>query len=163
VADDPRFNDFRGGQVVLIAEAGQRDHFRTVIGELPGYALQANFIEGLLGNWYLRPLPSAWELILTVLGVIIIIVLFDLISDFTKGLWSSRRWPVAVGALAGLATGYVAILLFAVICNLIAMYSGWFVGFWLALLPIPLFELIFTLRNASVDAKESKAVAKAVP
>jgi CHASE2 domain len=163
IANDRRFSDFKGGQVVLIAEAAQRDHFQSVIGEVPGYLLQANFIEGLLGNWYLRPSAPTLELILTVCGVISIIILFDLISDLVEKSWRPRRWPIAIGSLAGLATGYVVILLFAVVCNVIAMYSGWFVGFWLALVPIPLLELFFKLRNASIEAREKKALEKALP
>ncbi len=46
-----------GGMVVVIGEQSMSDMHQSVVGRLPGYLMQANFIEALLDDRYYRAMP----------------------------------------------------------------------------------------------------------
>lgn len=137
---DPRFQRLKMGQIILLCENSDLDQHNSVIGKVPGYVLQANYIEGLLDDRLFRRIPAIIELILILLGAAAIVIIFEYFPDFPKSL-------VALGA------SYLFVVIIAAICNLLAMYFGWFIAFWFPLLSIPLIEFIFTLRRQAVPTE----------
>ena len=149
VADDARFSRLKQGQIILVAENSEKDHFQTVLGEVPGYVLQANYIESLADNRVFRPTPPWLEITLSVCGLLVIILCFEMVSN----------------SLLGLVSAYGAVALIAVICNVAGIYFGSFVGFWLSLVPMPFLEWVFTLkmRSAPEKGEEEKALERGAP
>jgi hypothetical protein len=132
--NDPRFSRLKAGQIFLIAENTDEDHHKSVIGELPGYVLQANYLESLLDDRCFRRINPLVEIILTLAGVIVIVILFEKIT----------------GTFMALAWGYVFVALIAGLCNMLGMYFGFFIGFWIPLITIPIVEMIFIWRRKTV-------------
>jgi hypothetical protein len=63
-----------GGKIVLIGQAGvSGDVHASVVGNVPGVILQANYIESLLQNRIYKPLPKIWQLII---GIVWLAVVF---------------------------------------------------------------------------------------
>jgi hypothetical protein len=142
VRRDPRFSRLKGGQIVLIAENSDPDQHKSVIGELPGYVLQANYIEALLDDRCFRPICPPLEIVLTLVSVIAIVAIFEKVSR----------------SLVALLVAYLFVIMIAGLCNVGGMYFGWFIGFWIPLLSIPLVELLFTWRRQSSPKVVREAV-----
>jgi hypothetical protein len=133
VRRDPRFNRLKGGRIVLIAENSDQDQHKSVIGELPGYVLQANYIEALLDDRCFRPIPPLVGIGLTLLGITAIVTIFEKFSH----------------SMVALLIAYLLVIMIAGLCNVGGMYFGRFIGFWIPLLSIPPVELLFTWRKQS--------------
>lgn len=141
---DPRFQGLKTGQIILICENSDLDQHKSVIGKIPGYVLQANYMEGLLDDRFFRRIPPVLEIIFILLGVAAIVVIFEYFPNFPKSL-------VALGA------SYVFVGIVAAVCNLLTMYFGWFIAFWFPLLSIPFIEFIFTLRKQAVPMQHAES------
>jgi CHASE2 domain-containing sensor protein len=70
------------GKVVVIGELDHRDKHPTVLGELDGYMLQANYIESLIDNRLFRPVPEWFDW----LAGLAIFVCFDYLSWRHQGI-----------------------------------------------------------------------------
>lgn len=64
------------GRVVIIGEVTPDDSFETVVGAMPGYILQANYIESLLDDRLIRPVPGG----LNVLAGLLFFAAFEYIA-----------------------------------------------------------------------------------
>ena len=95
-------------KVVVIGEYSSDDEHRSVIGEIPGVVVQANYIEALLGDRYFR---SHWlDIALTILSFGLIYLLFERSKSPNVGLLSALilvfcLWMVSYFAVIQL--GYI--------------------------------------------------------
>ncbi len=121
------------GKVVVIGEATEGDKHASVVGDVPGYLLHANYIESLLDDRYFRPVYPFLEFALTALGIVAVVFLFD------------RSRSLLVGFL--LSIGLVAAV--ACVCSLLSVYTGFAFVFWLPLTVVPLVELLSNARSRS--------------
>ena len=119
--------------VIVIGQNIDSDQHKSVLGTVPGYLLHANYIDALLSDFYFRPLNPWAELGLTLLAVFSLAAVFELAGP----LW--KRFLIALSTL----------LFIIVACNLVEMYFHLFLGFWLALVPVPFFEALFYLRGST--------------
>jgi hypothetical protein len=55
------------GKVIVVGQYAESDWHQTVIGSMPGFALQANYIESLLDDRYYQLIPRWLEILLAVL------------------------------------------------------------------------------------------------
>lgn len=131
----------RGSKIVLVGERTEQDHHNTVMGDMPGYALHANYIEALLDDRYFRPVPFLLEWALSLAGVVLIIGFVEFSSSFFRAFLHS--------------TGFVVIV--AIACNLLSLYSGYFLAFWLPLVPIVIVELVYGWRVRAMPISKEEA------
>jgi CHASE2 domain-containing protein len=111
---DVSVDDELRNRIVIIGEFGNKDDLHErVIGEVPGVVLQANYVESLLDDRYLRPVNKGITLLVNLLWVAIVEACFALSS-------SPRR-----AALYSV----LSILLLGVVCYVIVFY-GYFLPVW---------------------------------
>lgn len=115
------------GKVVIIGELSDRDNHESVIGNVPGYVLHANYLESLLDDRYLSPVNPFLEFAFTALGIVIIVVLFEFSSSLVRGFVYAALFVTSIVA----------------ICNVVSMYLGVFLVFWLPLVVVPIIEFFF--------------------
>jgi CHASE2 domain-containing sensor protein len=128
------------GKIALIAQRSNSDVFEdTPLGETYGYVLHANYIEALLDDRYFRPINAWVELMLTILGILIILLMFELAEEF-KGVAPWLR------PLFGFGVALVFVAIVFVCCSAFLTYFGRELGFWTILVLVPFIELIFTYR-----------------
>jgi CHASE2 domain-containing sensor protein len=142
--DDPAHTDevqkMLRGKIVLIAENSDReDQYNTVIGTVPGYLLHANYIEALLDDRYFSPTSPYVELPLAILGIFLIVVIFE-VSDELKSVPATLRPVVGFG----FASVFVAAVF--ILCSAWRIYFGRELIFWVPLLPLPVIEAIYSWR-----------------
>lgn len=132
-ADPALFAALRGS-VILIGEKYDppNDWHDSVLGRVPGYVLHANYIDALLVDFYFTPLPVALEFGLILAGMLLIAVIFE----------------VAPSIRAALLWSVLGIAVLAVACSLLQLALRIYLGFWLALVPIPALEGLFYLRSS---------------
>lgn len=121
------------GKVVVIGEATERDKHASVVGDVPGYLLHANYIESLLDDRYFRPVYPVLEFVLTALGIVAVVFLFDRSRSLLAGFLLSIGLVVAV----------------ACVCSLLSVYTGFALVFWLPLTVVLLVELLSSARSRS--------------
>lgn len=131
-ATNDELSDLRGTVVVI----GQKydppyDWHDSALGKIPGYVLHANYINALLTDYYFRPLPIAVELVLILLGMLGLVAVFE----------------SAPSILRGFAGSMLAVIVIAIICSQIQLSFRIFLGFWLALIPVPAVETLFHIRS----------------
>jgi len=119
------------GSIVLFGEDTQSDWHRSVLGTVPGYLLQANYIDALLAGYYFRPVNGILEVFLTLLGILLLVNTFEATRSFTLNV----------------ILAIVVVLAIVAICSLVATYLKWFIGSWLALVPLFFIELLFEIRS----------------
>lgn len=102
------------GKIVLIGEYSEADRHESVIGSVPGFLLQANYIESLLDDRYYRLIPRWLEVILALLTFLAI----DLTIE-----WAHSPHIGALLAFTGVV-GLWAIAHFAI------MEWGYYFTFW---------------------------------
>lgn len=112
------------GRIVVVGESGSADTHDSVIGKVPGFVLQANYIEALLDERYFTPAP---ELIDFLFGFLIFIALMAA-SEVRSAVRMIALWAVTLaGAFIliyfaimhlGYYTNPVAVNLFALIITL---------------------------------------------
>ncbi len=73
-------------KVVVIGEYSSVDEHRTVIGQVPGVVVQANYVEALLGDRYFKSIPRPLEITLTVLSFVLIRFIFEGSKSANVGL-----------------------------------------------------------------------------
>lgn len=100
------------GTIVLIGQYNSKDTHDTVIGEMPGFVLQANYIESLLDDRYYRTMGTWPEILLAILCLMLVDVTIE-----RKG---------HMGALLSLA-GVVLLWSFA---HLSIIEWGYYFTFW---------------------------------
>ena len=136
------------GSVLLLGEDSPTDWHTSVLGKVPGYVLHANYIDALLSDYYFRPLNAVVELSLTLFGILLLVTVFELAPSIPWGFAASTFVLVAI----------------VIVCNVIGLYFKWFLGSWLALVPIPIFEMLYYLRAGSarghLGTAESNAPSK---
>jgi hypothetical protein len=137
---DSRFDLLKGGHIIMIVENTERDHNESPLGNVPGYVLQANYIESLLDDRYFRPTPPVLEFIFSLIGAFIIVFVFE--NNVSPHVGFAKALAVVAGVAAS--------------CNLIAIYAGWFLGFWLSMLSITVVEWIFEWRIQIAARKSGK-------
>jgi hypothetical protein len=69
------------GKVTVIGELDYSDYHSTVVGNTPGYVLQANYVESLLDDRLILPVPE-WVDLLTGLGIFL---LYERFFDSFRG------------------------------------------------------------------------------
>ena len=95
------------GRIVLIAEEDSGDQHNTIVGRIPGYYLQANYIEAILDDRFLMP---AWRGVNTIFSFAILLVMELLLVVFHN---SPVRAVLSIFALAAV----VAFVIFELIVN----------------------------------------------
>jgi CHASE2 domain-containing sensor protein len=129
------------GKIALIGEVSTSDMHRSVIQyeKVPGYLLQANYVEGFLDDRYSSPLTAWVELPLSVVGILVVVLLFELSEQ-------ARRAREMFRPLLGVLLSYAFIMLLFGICSVWRMYFGIEADFWAPLVPLPLIELVYSWR-----------------
>jgi Predicted transmembrane sensor domain len=84
-------------RIVVIGQDFSYDFHESAIGGVPGVVLQANYIESLLDDRYLRPVPWWVQLVLSILWIAVI----ELVFDKVRLLWAVL-WSTLITAVAGL-------------------------------------------------------------
>jgi len=90
------------GKIVLVLTEPARGEQRTPVGPTPDFAIQAQLLNAILTDSWLREAPMTWAL----LGTLVL-------SGVTAWLWLALRWWKALVAVAGLAAGYAVSLALA--------------------------------------------------
>ena len=134
------------GKIALIGELSDIDLHNSALGRVPGYLLHANYAEALLDDRYASPLSPWLEVLLAALGILIIVLIFDISEE-----WEAV--PKVLRAMAGLVLAYGLILVLFVACSALHLYGGVEADFWAPLVPLPLLELIYTWRVKSRPAE----------
>ncbi len=122
-------------KLVVVGEYSSDDEHRSVIGQVPGFVVQANYVEALLGDRYFRSIHRPLEIALTILS-------FFLISLAFEGSKSPH-----VGLL------YAVLLVFSLwMVSYLAVFQwGYILTFWilgaLAILPKYIDSLLDRLRE----------------
>lgn len=132
------------GSVFLLGEDSPTDWHTSVVGKVPGYVLHANYIDALLSDYYFRPLHAGVELALTLFGILLLVTVFELAPSVPWGFVVSTFVLIAI----------------VIVCKLIGLYFKCFLGFWLALVPIPIFEMFYYLRAGSTSGHPGTAESK---
>jgi hypothetical protein len=123
-------DSLKGGKIILIGENSEYDQHESVFDEVPGYILQANYIEALLDDRYFRPIWPLAELCLAAIGILLVVIVFELCSSLLAGFF----------ACVGLVT------LISAICSLLSIYTGYFLAFWMPLVLVPFLEVLYGMR-----------------
>jgi len=98
-----------------------QDIHASVIGVVPGVVLQANYIESLLDDRYLKPVPLLWNIVINVGAAFAIGFLFLKTPSQKQGVLSPER--VAVASL------FIALFLW-ILSYLIALHIGYYLAIW---------------------------------
>jgi len=64
-------------KLVVVGEYSSDDQHRSVIGQVPGFVVQANYVEALLGDRYFRSMHRPLEIALTILSFVLISLAFE--------------------------------------------------------------------------------------
>lgn len=111
--DLPVDNDLQN-RIVIIGEFGNElDLHESVIGEISGVVLQANYVESLLDDRFLSPVNKWISLLVNLIWVVIVELCFANSSSPTLGLFYSL----------------VSLLVLAAICYLLVL-DGYFLPVW---------------------------------
>jgi CHASE2 domain-containing sensor protein len=93
----------------------------SVIGNVPGVVLQANYIESLLDDRFLKPVPGWWNLLINLSMVFLIGCLF---------LATSRqKHPVVSPERLAIASLFIALFLW-IVSYLVAVHVGYYLSIW---------------------------------
>jgi hypothetical protein len=112
-ADRPTLRDLNH-QIVIIGERTDReDNHNSAIGEVPGFYLQANYIEALLDDRVFRP---AHPLVNYALGFLIFAIFEHILIKHSKKLVSAIAW-IAVLLAATLIVLYFVVVQFGYYLN----------------------------------------------
>jgi len=103
----------RGRVVVVGEDVADYDRHETVVGDLPGYILQANYIESLLDDRLIRPVPE----VLNVLAGLMFFVAFEYVAwGYHHKRLNALKWIVILVAGTGLII-YLSVTLFGYYLN----------------------------------------------
>lgn len=116
---NPRYDGLKQlrNRVVIVGQNSSQDIHHTVIGRIPGVVLQANYIESLLDDRYLKPSPWEAELVFSALGLLILEWVFVRLED---------NPPAAL-----LTYGGAVALLWFLCSDFVILQLGWYLVAWL--------------------------------
>ena len=80
------------GKIVVLGEYRDRDTHHSVIGLIPGFLLQANYIESLLDDRYYQEIPQWLDIMLAILCL----VLVDVTIEHARNPFIGAVWSIAV-------------------------------------------------------------------
>jgi CHASE2 domain-containing sensor protein len=95
-----------GGMVVVIGEQSMSDMHQSVVGRLPGYLMQANFIEALLDDRYYRAMP-----VLDYAYGFLFLAVLELILILFRAQWIKIAFFTAVLLLASVGVLWLTVKL----------------------------------------------------
>lgn len=116
---DPSYDGLKQlrNRVVIVGQNSSQDIHHTVIGRVPGVVLQANYIESLLDDRYLKPSPWEVELLFSALGLLLLEWAFLCLEDHPFGALFTYAGSVA--------------LLWFVCSDFAILQLGWYLVAWL--------------------------------
>jgi hypothetical protein len=132
MATRDRFSALCGGAIIIGEKYADFDLHDSVLGTVPGYVLHANYVDALLTDNYFRPLPFWAELLLVFAGMLLLAAIFEMAPSIARAF----------------ALSIVTVIVVAVICLEIQLNLKIFLGFWLALIPMPALEALFYMRSS---------------
>jgi hypothetical protein len=125
-------NDFGlRGRIVLIGEHSRSDIHQSVIGNVPGVVLQANYLESLLDDRYLKPMGRRLEALLTLFSLVVVAVIFE----------------VSSGPLIGLLRAVMFVSILVLISYIALVQAGYFFAFWIPSAGAIVISLIDRIRD----------------
>jgi len=111
----------------------QDDVWDTVAGEMPGYIVNANYIEALLDHHYLKPVPLSWQFALSIVWFLLIELPFWPVWQLAKNtalLISLLIWlavAFSVYYFAVVLAGYFTVLFVpSLVALLIRFIQHWY-------------------------------------
>jgi CHASE2 domain-containing sensor protein len=111
----------RNHVIVVGNSTDDSDIDASVIGNVPGVVLQANYIESLLDDRFLKPVPGWWNLGINLSMVFVIGFLFLATSRQKHPVFSPDR--LAVASL------FIALFLW-IVSYLVAVHVGYYLSIW---------------------------------
>ena len=143
-ATAPRDTGYLSGRIALIGEYNMDldSHF-SVVGEVPGYILQANYVEALLDGRYFRAVDG-W--VNYVAGFLIYLAFHWVLITHHHALQVSAGWRVPLVLLQALGWSIAVIVVTIGLLYLIVVHAGWYVNpsaIGMLALVIKFSELIF--------------------
>jgi hypothetical protein len=97
------------GRVLLLAEFSAGDTHNSAIDKVSGSLLQANYIESLLDDRYMRPFPGYLEILLALIGFAMIEGCFDRAEGHNHPAFLFASAVIVIL----IATSYLSVILFA--------------------------------------------------
>jgi len=127
-------------RIVIIGEvAPDQDFHETAVGELPGVVLQANYVESLLDDRYLRPVAAWIQFLVSLIWFAIVELIFQ---RFSQSPERALFWALCSSGIVALLFYYFAVVL---------------LGYYLVLWPVGLLAVGFrycSLRLPKVERQE---------
>jgi hypothetical protein len=119
--------EIRHRVIIIGNKKANQDYHPSVIGDVPGVVLQANYIESLMDDRYLKPVSPWWNIGINLLAVFVIGCLF-LLPVFRKhmGLSSTKAAIISLSIVSVLW----------VLSYLIVVTLGYYMAIWFPLLYI---------------------------
>jgi CHASE2 domain-containing sensor protein len=106
------------------------DYHASILGEVPAYLLQANYIEALLDDRLLWQVSPWLQLALSAILVGLIHLVFVFFSRFFSKDESVKA-HIAAQTIALIASLMLVVIVFLV-CRLLALVGGWYLDFWIS-------------------------------
>jgi CHASE2 domain-containing sensor protein len=114
------------GRIVIVAELNlDMDSHFSVIGRVPGYVLQANYIEALLDQRYFGPVP--WWVNYGA-GFLIYLAFHWILIKHHHALQKAGGWQVAWVFLKAVGWGVVVVAGTVAVLYLVVTHAGWYVN-----------------------------------
>jgi CHASE2 domain-containing sensor protein len=117
---DYKNQTIRNHIVIIGNSTDDHDIDPSVIGLVPGVVLQANYIESLLDDRFLKPVPLFWNILINLSAAFLIGFLFLATSSQKHGVSPER---LAVASL------FIALFLW-ILSYLIALHVGYYLAIW---------------------------------
>ncbi len=118
---DYQNQSIRNHIIVVGNSTDDNDIDPSVIGRVPGVVLQANYIESLLDDRFLKPVPVLWNILIN-LSVAFLIGFLFLATSLQK------HWVVSPERLA-IASLVIALFLW-IVSYLVAVHVGYYLAIW---------------------------------
>jgi len=118
---DYKNQTIRNHIVIIGNSTDDNDIDPSVIGRVPGVVLQANYIESLLDDRFLKPVPLLWNILINLSAAFLIGFLFLATS--------SRKGGIASPEGLAIASLFIALFLW-IVSYLIAVHVGYYLAIW---------------------------------
>jgi hypothetical protein len=93
------------GKIVMVGEYRKNDTHQSVIGPIPGFLLQANYIESLLDDRYYQQIPKLLDIVLAILCLVVV----DVTIEYARRPLIGAVWSMAA-VIALWAVSHFAIM-----------------------------------------------------
>lgn len=113
--------DLHARVIIIGNNKAEQDYHPSVIGDVPGVVLQANYVESLMDDRYLKPIPLRWNVGINLLAVFVIGCLF-LLQPPRKNTWRSSLKAVGISSS-------IMVVLWA-LSYLIVVTLGYYMAIW---------------------------------